>query len=100
MGWLPFGKKRKIPDVILKDTRSWLNELREVCERHHDQPEAARIRIRELKMDWSDAISKTEMDEVLFQGLVLRANKLLRSDDLAFMILLDEIEFWKPGWRP
>ena len=100
MGWLPFVKKAKVPDVILKDTRSWLNELREVCERHHDMPEAARIRIRELKMNWSDAVSKTDMDDVLFQGLELRANKLLRADDTDFIILLDEVEFWKPGWRP
>lgn len=100
MGWLPFVKKAKVPDVILKDTRSWLNELREVCERHHDMPEAARIRIRELKMNWSDAVSKTDMDDVLFQGLELRANKLLRADDTDFIRLLDEVEFWKPGWRP
>ena len=100
MGWLPFVKKAKVPDVILKDTRSWLNELREVCERHHDMPEAARIRIRELKMNWSDAVSKTDMDDVLFQGLELRANKLLRAGDTDFIRLLDEVEFWKPGWRP
>ena len=100
MGWLPFVKKAKVPDVILRDTRSWLNELREVCERHHDMPEAARIRIRELKMNWSDAVSKTDMDDVLFQGLELRANKLLRADDTDFIRLLDEVEFWKPGWRP
>jgi hypothetical protein len=100
MGWLPFTKKIKVPDVILKDTRSWLNELREVCERYHDLPEAARIRIRELKMNWSDAIVRSEMDEVLFQGLELRANKLLRADDTDFIGLLDDVEFWKPGWRP
>jgi hypothetical protein len=40
------------------------------------------------------------MDEVLFQGLELRANKLLRADDADFIRLLDDIEFWKPGWRP
>ena len=100
MGWLPFSKKPKVPDVILKDTRSWLNELREVCEKHHDMPEAARIRIRELKMNWSDAASSGEMDEVLFQGLELRSNKLLRSDDAELITMYDDIELWKPGWRP
>ena len=41
MGWWPFKKKsesRPIPDVIRRDTRSWLSDLQEVCERNFGRP--------------------------------------------------------------
>ena len=56
MGWWPFSKKSKprpIPDVIRRDTRSWLSDLQEVCERNFDSPEARR-QIRQMATEWSD----------------------------------------------
>ena len=44
MGWWPFGKKsqnRKVPDVIRRDTRTWLSDLQEICEKNFDNPEEA-----------------------------------------------------------
>ena len=96
MGWWPFSKRENIPDAIRKDTRSRLKELQEICERHHQMPEAARIRIRELMAEWDD--SGDQEDEL--KGLRMRANRLLRADDSEFIELLDNLEFWKPGWRP
>ena len=45
MGWWPFSKPkdtiRKVHTPMQKDGRTWLLELRDVCERNFDNPEEA-----------------------------------------------------------
>ena len=74
MGWWPFKKKsasRPIPDVIRRDTRSWLSDLQEVCERNFDAPEEARRQIRQMAGEWSDANREGVMEDSLLEGLII-----------------------------
>ncbi|DAC39698.1 MAG: hypothetical protein CMA39_04010 [Euryarchaeota archaeon] len=103
MGWWPFKKKpatRPIPDVIRRDTRSWLSDLQEVCERNFDSPEEARRQIRQMAGEWSDANREGVMEDSLLEGLNMRAYRLLNCSDDEFSKWLDDLNFWKPGWRP
>ena len=103
MGWCPFKSKRKgpaIPDVIRKDTRSWLADLQEICERNFDSPEEARRQIRQMAGEWKDANDEGVMEDSLLEGLNMRAYRLLNSTDEDFSSWLDDLNFWKPGWRP
>ena len=60
MGWWPFGKKsqptKRIDDPLRKDTRQWLSELRDVCEMNFDNPEGARREIRQMQVNWHQAL--------------------------------------------
>ena len=73
MGWWPFGKKSaRTPinnDPILKDTRTWLAELRDACELNFDQPEEARRQIRHMQVEWRDAMERGDMSPALREGL-------------------------------
>lgn len=103
MGWWPFAKKsqnRKVPDVIRRDTRTWLSDLQEICEKNFDSPEEARRQIRQMAGEWKDANSDGIMDDSLFEGLNMRAYRLLNCRDDEFSDWLDNLNFWKPGWRP
>ena len=103
MGWWPFKKKeraRPIPDVIRRDTRSWLSDLQEICERNFDTPEEARRQIRQMAGEWSDANREGVMEDSLLEGLNMRAYRLLNCTDDEFSKWLDDLNFWKPGWRP
>ncbi|HIF45992.1 MAG TPA: hypothetical protein EYQ73_04245 [Candidatus Poseidoniales archaeon] len=103
MGWWPFKSKAKanrIPDVILRDTRSWLTDLQEACERNFDAPEEARRQIRQMAGEWKDANDKGIMADSLLEGLELRAYRLINCDDEEFTHWLDNLGFWQPGWRP
>ena len=103
MGWWPFGKKTKevaIPDVIRRDTRSWLSDLQEACERNFDSPEEARRQIRQMVGEWKDANEEGVMEDSLLEGLNMRAFRLLNCTDDEFSQWLDDLNFWKPGWRP
>ena len=103
MGWWPFKKKPKaqsIPDVIRRDTRSWLSDLQETCERNFDAPEEARRQIRQMAGEWSDANRDGVMENSLLEGLNMRAYRLLNCTDDEFSRWLDDLNFWKPGWRP
>ena len=103
MGWRPFKSKRKgpaIPDVIRTDTRSWLADLQEICERNFDSPEEARRQIRQMAGEWKDANDEGVMEDSLLEGLNMRAYRLLNSTDEDFSSWLDDLNFWKPGWRP
>ena len=103
MGWWPFKKKTRaprIPDVIRRDTRSWLSDLQEICEMNFDSPEEARRQIRQMAGEWRDANAEGVMDDSLLEGLNLRAFRLLNSTDDEFSQWLDDLNFWKPGWRP
>jgi len=103
MGWWPFWRKshsRKIPDVIRRDTRTWLTDLQELCEKNFDNPEEARRQIRQMANEWKDANAQGIMDDSLFEGLNMRAYRLLNCKDDEFSEWLDNLSFWKPGWRP
>ena len=103
MGWWPFKSRSKgpaIPDVIRRDTRSWLADLQEVCERNFDAPEEARRQIRQMVGEWKDAHEEGVMDDSLLEGLNMRAYRLLHCSDDEFSRWLDDLKFWSPGWRP
>tara|TARA_Y100000766_G_scaffold8010_1_gene5997 strand:+ start:25 stop:363 length:339 start_codon:yes stop_codon:yes gene_type:complete len=103
MGWWPFAKKTKsrpIPDAIRRDTRSWLSDLQEICERNFDSPEEARRQIRQMAGEWVDANQEGVMEDSLLEGLNMRAFRLLNCSDDEFSRWLDDLNFWKPGWRP
>ena len=87
MGWWPFKSRSKgpaIPDVIRRDTRSWLADLQEVCERNFDTPEEARRQIRQMVGEWKDAHEEGVMDDSLLEGLNMRAYRLLNCSDDEF----------------
>jgi len=103
MGWWPFKSRSKgpaIPDVIRRDTRSWLADLQEVCERNFDAPEEARRQIRQMVGEWKDTHEEGVMDDSLLEGLNMRAFRLLNCSDDEFSQWLDNLKFWNPGWRP
>ncbi len=104
MGWWPFGKKPKKTtnrnDPILKDTRTWLAELRDACEMNFDQPEEARRQIRYMQVEWKDAMDRGDMSPSLREGLEGRAFRLLSCTDKEWMAWLDNLNFWKAGWKP
>ncbi len=105
MGWWPFGKKRDAPysgsnDPILKDTRTWLSDLRDTCEMNFDTPEEARRQIRQMQVEWHDAMEAGTMPSSLREGLESRAFRLLTCTDEEWLGWLDNLAFWKPGWKP
>lgn len=105
MGWWPFGKKRNAPysgsgDPMLKDTRTWLNDLRDACEMNFDTPEEARRQIRQMQVEWHDAMEAGTMHATLREGLESRAFRLLTCSDEEWLGWLDDLTFWKPGWKP
>ena len=65
-----------------------------------DSPEEARRQIRQMAGEWRDANAEGVMDDSLLEGLNLRAFRLLNSTDDEFSKWLDDLNFWKPGWRP
>ena len=104
MGWWPF--KRKVVDtqdqkdrLHIKGTRVWLQELQEACELNFDSPEEGKRIIRYLQVEWKKAAAEGNLDEELRQGLERRAFYLLKSDATEWSSLLDDLEFWRPGWR-
>lgn len=103
MGWWPFKRKEtgdRPNDPIRKDTRTWLEELQEICEKNFDKPEEARRQIRQLQVEWKDSVEKNILDDGTAEGLQARAFRLLTCDDDAWLELLDDLDFWKLGWRP
>ena len=50
--------------------------------------------------EWKDANSEGVMEDSLLEGLNLRAYRLLKCSDDEFTAWLDNLEFWKVGWRP
>jgi len=101
MGWWPFKRKSPvIADPLLRGTREWLQELREVCEHNYDMPEEARRRIRHMRIEWRDEYANDGLSEALYEGLEMRAFRLLEQDDEAWIKWLDDLNFWRPGWRP
>ncbi|MGB0236190.1 MAG: hypothetical protein ACPG81_00705 [Poseidonia sp.] len=103
MGWWPFRKKTASTDTndpILKDTRTWLAELRDACEMNFDQPEEARRLIRHMQVEWKEAMDRGDMAPSLREGLESRAFRLLNCTDKEWLGWLDNLNFWKAGWKP
>ena len=103
MGWWPFGKKRESSrftnnDPLLKDTRTWIGELRDACEKNFDQPEEARRQIRQMQVEWTDSHQKGDVSNELLAGLDRRCFRLLRADADEWLKWLDDEDFWAPGW--
>lgn len=104
MGWWPFSKKVDLQQQIdttvhIKGTRTWLIELQEICESNYTNPEAAKIIIREMQIEWTDASKNGDVSNELLDGLNRRSIRLLKSNDSEWLSMLDNIDFWKPGWR-
>lgn len=61
MGWWPFTRnKDKIPDLIMKDTRTLLNDLQDICERNFDKPAEARRQIQQSLTEWRHMFKQIE----------------------------------------
>ena len=59
MGWWPFSKSKpakRVIEPVLKDGRTWLLELRDMCERHFDNPEEAKRQIRQMQVEWPELV--------------------------------------------
>lgn len=104
MGWrFPWSRRGSTFDSnppLRRDTRAWLAALQEVCERHFDQPQAGRMRVRELQVEWREAMADGTLDDAGHLGLERRAYRLLNGGDEAWLRWLDDLAFWKPGWNP
>jgi hypothetical protein len=105
MGWWPFGKKSTtsrpvVNDPLLKDTRTWISELRDICEMNFDQPEEARRQIRQMQVEWRDAMEEGMLNPSNREGLESRAFRLLTCTDKEWLAWLDNLDFWKAGWKP
>ena len=101
MGWWPFKRKPKVldEDPHLRGTRIWIQDLREACERHYDDYELGHQAVRDIRGEWLSARSNGEVDDALFEGLQLRAERLLESEGEQWLAWLDDEDFWNPGWR-
>lgn len=103
MGWWRFGRKpgEEVDSTIhVRGTRVWLQELQEVCERNFDTPAEAQRQIRQMQLEWTEAHREGDLALELFEGLERRCFRLLMSEGPEWLALLDDIGFWKPGWRP
>ncbi len=104
MGWWPFSNRKEkatIKDKVhIKGTTFWLTEMRELCEKYFDDFEEGKLEVVKLKENWLESQSNGELDEALTEGLELRANNLLKSSENEWLEILDDDDFWKPGWRP
>ena len=103
MGWWPFSKPkshRKAIEPIMKDGRTWLLELRDMCERNFDNPEEAKRKIRQMQIEWEECFVNGSLSLINKQGLESRAIRLLSSNDSEWLSWLDDLEFWKTGWKP
>ncbi len=100
MGWWPFQTKSKSihSEPHLKNSKLWIQELREVCERCFDDREDGQLEVKKIQSSWQSAHSKGEVEESLLNGLEKRADMLLKSNDSEWVMLLDNEDFWKVGW--
>ena len=67
MGWWPFSKKespKRVVEPITKDGRTWLLELRDMCERNFDNPEEAKRRIRQMQVEWQECLDNGSLSLV------------------------------------
>ena len=101
MGWWPFSRKRgdRSNEPQVKGTRSWLQDLRSLCEKYFDNPNSGKDGILDLQNEWREAHKREELSNELIYGLEKRAKFLLSADENLWINWLDDESFWKPGWR-
>ena len=58
------------------------------------------MRVRELQVEWREANAEGTLDDAGHLGLERRAYRLLNGDDEAWLMWLDDLAFWQPGWNP
>ncbi|HJL97573.1 MAG TPA: hypothetical protein QF401_05415, partial [Candidatus Poseidoniaceae archaeon] len=79
---------------------TWIGELRDACEMNFDQPEEARRQIRQMQVEWRDAVEQGMLNSQNREGLESRAFRLLTCNDKEWLAWLDNLDFWKAGWKP
>ena len=101
MGWWPFSRKGadRTNDPQVKGTRSWLQDLRSLCEEYYDNPLQGKEKIIELQTEWKQAHQREELPDELIDGLDKRTMHLISADEKKWLVWLDDENFWKPGWR-
>ena len=101
MGWWPFSRKRgdRSNEPQVKGTRSWLQDLRGICEKFFDDHASGKEGILKLQNEWREAHQRSELTDELIDGLEIRATRLLSADENSWIDWLDDEGFWKPGWR-
>ena len=104
MKWWPFRKPQKNSikhdsNIHVKGTRVWLQNLQEICEENFDTPHEGKRLIRQMQIEWKDAGERKEIDDELIEGLDRRAFYLLKADEDEWSALLDNLKFWRPGWK-
>ncbi len=101
MGWWPFKRRKDkfVDNPHMKSTRTWLTDLRELCERHFDNHAEGQRLIQQLQVEWDEASSEGEISSELHEGLKRRAFRLLQADSAEWLKWLDDDSFWQPGWR-
>lgn len=100
MRWWPFKRKSKafVNEPHIKGSRIWIQDLREVCERCFDDRAEGQKAVLEIRIEWQNAHSEGELLGNLSDGLDRRASKLLEANDAEWNTLLNDEDFWKPGW--
>ena len=71
--------------------------LRLLKELEDKREELKRLRERLSQLEREEG--KKEIDEELIEGLDRRAFYLLKADDQEWSDLLDNLKFWRPGWK-
>ncbi|MDA8556428.1 hypothetical protein N9K73_03580 [Candidatus Poseidoniales archaeon] len=59
-----------------------------------------RRRIRHMQVEWHDALEQGVLTAANREGLEARAFRLLSCSDEEWMQWLDDLDFWKTGWKP
>lgn len=78
----------------------WLSDLRNLCEMNFDNPEEARRQIRQMQIEWNDCYNLGTLSSANKDGLESRAFRLLSCTDREWINWLDNLDFWKMGWKP
>ena len=84
---------------MLKTYTIWLSELRETCEHHYNSPASGKNEVKRCREEWNLAHQEGTLSKINLDGLVMRADILLTCVEEEWLTWLDNIEFWKPGWK-
>ncbi len=93
------GKSYVDSQIHVKGTRVWIQELQDVCEKNFNAPHEGKRLIREMQIEWKDAAARKEIKSELIEGLDRRAFYLLKANDEEWSKILDDLKFWRPGWK-
>jgi len=99
-----FKKSQKLKSnsdsqIHIKGTRVWIQELQNICEKNYNSPHEGKRLIREMQIEWKDAAERKELNLELIEGLDRRAFYLLKANEEEWIELLDNLNFWRPGWK-